>query len=76
MKTFYLTVCLFLLTAVSLSQASAATPAGTNPRPVTRATTLSPQAIRQMPLLERPNRPGHFYGNTVRALNYGRRGRR
>jgi len=24
------------------------------------------QAIRRMPLLERPNRPGHFYGNAVR----------
>lgn len=30
------------------------------------------QAIRQMPLLMRPNRPGHFYGNTVRRLYYGR----
>ena len=23
-------------------------------------------AIRQMPITARPNRPGHFYGNTVR----------
>ncbi|MDO4574906.1 MAG: hypothetical protein Q4D98_06790 [Planctomycetia bacterium] len=23
-------------------------------------------AIRSMPILERPNRPGHFYGNAVR----------
>jgi hypothetical protein len=30
------------------------------------------QAIREMPLLMRPNRPGHFYGNTVRRLYYGR----
>ncbi len=29
--------------------------------------------IRQTPLLERPNRPGHFYGNTVRNAHYGRR---
>lgn len=34
--------------------------------------TLDRQAIRQMPLLMRPNRPGHFYGNTVRRLYYGR----
>jgi hypothetical protein len=34
-----------------------------NPRSAER------QAIRQMPILERPNRPGHFYGNTVRWLN-------
>jgi hypothetical protein len=27
------------------------------------------QAIRSTPLLERPNRPGHFYGNTVRRVN-------
>jgi len=27
------------------------------------------QAIRNTPLLERPNRPGHFYGNTVRRVN-------
>ncbi|MDO4571109.1 MAG: hypothetical protein Q4D38_12040 [Planctomycetia bacterium] len=24
------------------------------------------QEIRSMPILQRPNRPGHFYGNTVR----------
>ncbi len=38
--------------------------------PMTRAAER--QAIRQMPLLMRPNRPGHFYGNTVRRLYYGR----
>jgi len=32
------------------------------------------EAIRNMPLLERPNRPGHFYGNTVRRLNALRNG--
>lgn len=25
-------------------------------------------AIRSMPIQQRPNRPGHVYGNTVRAL--------
>ncbi|NLE36987.1 MAG: hypothetical protein GX621_03085 [Pirellulaceae bacterium] len=40
--------------------------------PVSNA-TLTREQIRQMPLLERPNRPGHFYGNTVRRLYYGRR---
>ena len=25
--------------------------------------------IRSMPITQRPNRPGHFYGNTIRALN-------
>ncbi|REK15737.1 MAG: hypothetical protein DWQ37_07925 [Planctomycetota bacterium] len=29
-------------------------------------TGLSRQQIRSMPILERPSRPGHFYGNAVR----------
>ncbi len=33
------------------------------------------EAIRQMPILMRPNRPGHFYGNTVRRLHALRTGR-
>ena len=31
-----------------------------------RETTLTRRDIRQMPILERPSRPGHFYGNAVR----------
>lgn len=27
--------------------------------------------VREMPILERPNRLGHFYGNTVRRRHYG-----
>lgn len=46
-----------VLVAVAFGhQASAYTPAQ-------RAT------IRAMPITERPYRPGHFYGNTVRFLN-------
>ncbi len=30
------------------------------------ARSLTRQEIRNMPILERPNRFGHFYGNTVR----------
>ena len=30
------------------------------------AASLSRREIRQMPILERPSRPGHFYGNSVR----------
>ena len=29
-------------------------------------TGMSRQEIKAMPITERPNRPGHFYGNTVR----------
>ena len=33
---------------------------------------LSPEAqqIRQQPMLERPNRPFHVYGNTMRRMHY------
>lgn len=31
--------------------------------------------VRSMPLLERPNRPGHIYGNNVRRLHHFRHGR-
>ncbi len=30
------------------------------------ATTLTRTEIRAMPIHNRPSRPGHFYGNTVR----------
>jgi len=30
---------------------------------------LSREQIRSMPILERPSRPGHFYGNAVRRKN-------
>lgn len=35
----------------------------------------SKQQIRNMPMVARPDRPGHFFGNTVRAFYRGRRGR-
>lgn len=30
--------------------------------------TLTRRQIRSMPMVARPNRPGHFFGNTVRWL--------
>lgn len=33
------------------------------------------QQIRNMPMVARPDRPGHFFGNTVRAIYRSRRGR-
>lgn len=33
------------------------------------------EQIRSQPLLHRPNRPGHFYGNTVRRVHHWRGGR-
>ena len=38
-------------------------------------TTMTRQEIRTLRITERPSRPGHFYGNTVRRLNERRSGR-
>jgi hypothetical protein len=43
------------------------------PGPVSAATASSRAAIKSMPITERPNRVGHFYGNTVRRV-HNRRG--
>jgi hypothetical protein len=32
-------------------------------------TAVERSAIRSMPIQQRPNRPGHFYGNSVRTLH-------
>jgi hypothetical protein len=72
MKTFYLTACLLVLSTFSMIQAAEGSPTPKSSRPVTTTTkNMNPQTIRQMPLLERPNRPGHFIGNTIRGM-YGR----
>jgi len=78
MKTLCLTACLLVLSAFSMVQVAeatpAATPTATPSRPAVRSAPMTPQTIRQMPLLQRPNRPGHFIGNTIRGM-YGRGGR-
>ena len=70
----YLSVCL-LLGAISLIAQfsnSAEAQSGSD-RPVQRTVSRN-QSISQTPLLQRPNRPGHFIGNTIRN-NYHRRSR-
>ena len=37
--------------------------------PASAYTSAQRAAIRSMPLEQRPNRPGHVYGNTVRRIN-------
>ena len=32
------------------------------------------QSIKSMPIVARPSRPGHFYGNTVRRVHQRRSG--
>lgn len=42
---------------------------------VITTTDAQREAIRSQPMLVRPNRPGHFYGNTVRRVHHIRHGR-
>jgi hypothetical protein len=44
------------------------------PAPVA-AREVNRQEIRQMPITQRPSRPGHFYGNAVRRTQQRRGGR-
>jgi hypothetical protein len=50
---------------------SAATAAANDGSLANSFNPVSPQSqqIRQQPILERPDRPGHFYGNTVRRMH-------
>jgi len=47
-----------------------ASPVAAVTAPVTGVLAVEAQ-VREKPLLERPNRLGHFYGNTVRRRHYG-----
>ncbi len=71
-----LTCLLCLFTYVD---ASASTGGGTKSYSSRNGRHLSAQQIRNMPLLQRPNRPGHFIGNTIRGMHrqrsYSMRGR-
>jgi len=70
MNRFFLSLVAFSLFGIgSLAQTAQA---DVYLRPTT--VVIAPQrinreAIRHMPLLMRPNRPLHFYGNTVRRLH-------
>jgi hypothetical protein len=45
------------------------------PSPTQAANTPATKtSIRSMPITERPSRPGHFYGNTVRRVHQRRSG--
>ncbi len=70
-----LTACLFVVLMQAASQSASAQQTQPTARP-TSATAVSRTEIRQMPLLHRPDRPGHFYGNTVRRLHRRRSGGR
>lgn len=57
------------MTTVASAQAPAS-PAAAVTAPVTGVLAVEAE-VRDKPLLERPNRLGHFYGNTVRRRHYG-----
>ncbi len=61
--------------AVGLTLTLGVGTAGATSRSSSGSSAAYRQSIRAMPILERPNRVGHFYGNTVRCLNGVNNGR-
>ncbi|MBN2296120.1 MAG: hypothetical protein JXM70_27060 [Pirellulales bacterium] len=61
----YLTVC-FLFAVISLIPQLNGTANARSSRYSGQAQAQRDAAIRRMPLLQRPNRPGHFIGNAIR----------
>lgn len=66
-----LRVCLFVVLIFAVPPPAAATEASAGRATETTAATRAAEreAIRQTPILQRPSRPGHFYGNTVRRIH-------
>lgn len=56
----FLRIALIVLTVLSSLAVSVPTEARADSTRLTRA------QIRALPLMQRPNRPGHFIGNTIR----------
>lgn len=56
------------LTVATLMAAAVAIPAPAD----AAGNSDSRQTIKSMPIVARPSRPGHFYGNTVRRLHQRR----
>ena len=61
----YLTICV-LFAAISLIPQLNNSAEARSMRSSLQAQASRDAAIRRMPLLQRPNRPGHFIGNTIR----------
>ncbi len=72
----YLTICL-LFAAISLIPQPNDSAHARSVQSSIQSQAKRAAAIRRMPLLRRPNRPGHFIGNTIRRNHALRmRGRR
>jgi hypothetical protein len=69
-------ICTFGILAAALLAGSVALTASreTSSNTPVAVNAATRQAIKAMPILERPNRVGHFYGNTVRRVNDRRPG--
>ncbi|MEM9589635.1 MAG: hypothetical protein AAGA03_20295 [Planctomycetota bacterium] len=65
------TIALLFVLCLVAGPASADSPTGWSP--VIIATGDYREQIKSMPIEKRPNRPFHFYGNTVRRLYYRQR---
>ena len=70
----YLTICLLFVAVSLIPQMNNSAEARSRRSPMQYQSISRNAAIRRMPLMQRPNRPGHFIGNTIR--NNARRGRR
>ena len=69
-------LALLVFLAVVTSLAGSAMAAANSAAASATTRVAQRQAIRSMPLLSRPNRPGHVYGNNVRRIYHLRSGRR
>jgi hypothetical protein len=67
MKNLLLMGCALLATCVTLEEVYAAEPGWS---PVIVATGAYRQQLEKTPIVRRPYRPFHFYGNTVRRMHY------
>ena len=67
MKNLLLIGCALLTTCVNFAEVEAAEPGWS---PVVIATGDYRQQLEKTPIVNRPYRPFHFYGNTVRRRHY------
>lgn len=68
----FVIACLFAVSTLVISQPAHAVSVRTVGRTISstvRSRAADRQAIRRLPIQMRPDRPGHFYGNTVRRIH-------
>jgi len=72
-----LMICLVLVAVWTMPRTASARPRPTEqtPQPVFSYTAEQRRTIREMPIVQRPDRTGHFYGNAVRRRHRRAHGR-